>query len=64
MITSISSQNTDFIISTIVIISTIIIILTISISITIKKEHKKLLNIFFDFELSKDSITFINHIFR
>ena len=50
MITSISSQNTIF------------VILTISILIVIEKEHKKLL-IFFDFNL-KDLIIFINHISR
>ena len=57
MTTSISSQNTIFVISTIVIIS------TISMLIAIEKEYKKILNIFFDFELSKNSIIFINHIF-
>ena len=32
--------------------------------IAIEKEHKRPLNVLFDFELSKDLIIFINHIFR
>ena len=61
MTTSISLQNTTFIISTIVIISTIIIISMILMLIIIEKEYKRPL-ISFDFDL-KDSIIFINHIF-
>ena len=56
MITSILLQNTISVILTIAIISTILM------SITIEKRHKRFLNIPFDFESSKDSITFINHI--
>ena len=52
MIMSISSQNTTF------------IILTTLMLIATKKEHKRFLNISFDFELLEDSITFINHISR
>ena len=44
--------------------STIVVISTILMLITIEKKHKRSLNISFDFELLKDSITFINHIFR
>ena len=64
MTTSISLQNTIFIISTIVIISTAAIISTTLMLIMIEKEHKRFLNISFDFESSKDLITFINHTFR
>ena len=56
MITSISSQNTIFI------MSTIIVIIAIFVFVVIEKEHKRLLSfIFFDFESLKDLITF-NHI--
>ena len=51
---------------TIVVISTVIIILTAFVLIIIEKEHKRPLSISFDldFQSSKDSITFINYIFR
>ena len=60
MTTNISLQNTAFI------ISTIVIILTIFVSIIIEKKHKRSLNVSSDFDsqTSKDSITFINHIFH
>ena len=61
IIMSISSQNTIFVILMIVVISTAAVILTILMLIAIEKGHKKPLNISFDFELSKNSITFINH---
>ena len=60
---SILLQNITFIISMIVIISRIVIILITLMLITIEKEHKRFLNIFFDFESSEDLITFIDHIF-
>ena len=46
------------------IISTTIIISTTFVLIMIEKEHKRFLNILFDFESSEDSVIFINHIFR
>ena len=59
MITSISPQNTIFIILTIIIIST-----TFVFAMT-KKEYKRFLNISSDFNSqSLNLITFINHIFR
>ena len=44
----------------------IVIILTISMLIMTEKDHKRPLNISFDFDFQtlKDSITFINHIFH
>ena len=66
MIISISLQNTTFIILMIVVISTIVVILTILMLIITKKEHKRFLNISFDFDfqISKDLIIFINHTSR
>ena len=61
MTTSISLQNTTFVMSTIIVILTIVIISTTLMLIIIKKKHKKPL-ISFNSD-SKDSITFINHTF-